>query len=269
MSYTPPTMPPLPGERPQSRRVHSEARWTARRLSRPRSQSLASRLTRRFEIEWLSETGIESAIRVAPALPVFEQAFGAFAHGVLIQTSEGPVAVEDLVPGMYLECAGGRSAQLLWKGAITLVPGAPSMSEIPDRLYRVMPDAFGLGRPVQDQTFGPHARRFDRDPKVRAALGSDAALVPMSAASDGMSVIEVNPVAATRVYHLACENHETILAAGLEVETYHPGPDAALSLSEEMMQHFLMFFPYIRNIRDFGRLTAPRISATELESLTF
>lgn len=267
MSYTPPTLPPFPGETTPTRRVHSEARWTARRLSRPRSQSLASRLTRRFEIEWLSENGVESAIRVAPALPAFEQAFGAFTHGVLVQTTEGPVAVEDLMPGMFLECAGGHTAQLLWKGAITLVPGAPSMSETPDRLYRVMPDAFGLGRPAQDQTFGPHARRFNRDPKVRAALGAETALVPLSATADGMSVIEVHPVAATRVYHLACENHETILAAGMEVETYHPGPDAALSLSDEMMQHFLMFFPYIRNIRDFGRLIAPRISASELAAI--
>lgn len=266
MSYTPPTLPPFPGETP-TRRVHSEARWTARRVTRPQSQSLATKLTRRFEIEWLAENGVQSSVRVAPALPVFEQAFGAFAHGVLVQTTEGPVAVEDLLPGAFLECAGGHTSQLLWKGAITLVPGAPSMSELPDRLYRVMPDAFGLGRPSQDQTFGPHARRFNRDPKVRAALGAETALVPLSATADGMAVIEVTPVAATRVYHLACEKHETIFAAGMEVETYHPGPDVALSLSDEMMQHFLMFFPYIRSIRDFGRLTAPRITSAELAAI--
>jgi hypothetical protein len=238
-----------------------------RRTTRPRSVTLTTRLTRRFETEWLEDGEVRSASRVAPALPVFEQAFGAFSHGVLVQTSEGPVAVEDLLPGMELDCSDGHRATLMWKGSITLVPGAPSMSDIPDRLYRVMPDAFGLGRPVQDQTFGPHVRRFDRDPKVRAALGTAAALVPLSAAVDGMSVIEVTPVAPTRVYHLACEKHERILAAGLEVETYHPGPDAALSLSDEMMQHFLMFFPYIRSIRDFGRLAAPRISADELAAI--
>ena len=53
----------------------------------------------------------------------------------------------------------------------------------------------------------------------------------------------------------------------MEVETYHPGPDVALSLSEEMMRHFLQFFPYIRDIRDFGRLTAPRISEIDLQML--
>ncbi len=171
------------------------------------------------------------------------------------------------MPGTMLECANGRTAELIWKGAITLVPGAPSMNDEPDHLYRVMSDAFGLGRPVQDQTFGPHARRFNRDPKVRAALGAEAALVPLSTGADGMSVIEVTPVAPTKVYHLACENHETILAAGLEVETYHPGPDVALSLSDEMMRYYLKFFPYLSGISGFGRLAAPRITVEELDGL--
>ena len=260
-----PTLPPHPSQ--TSRRVLSEARWTARRITRPRSNSLKTKLTRRFDIEWLEDGQPQEATRLAPAIPVFEQAFGAFTHGVLIQTTEGPVAVEDLYPGMFLETPSGVPVKLIWKGSIQLVPGAPSMSDIPDRLFRVMPDAFGLGRPVQDQTFGPHARRLNRDPKVRSALGTDAALVPLSASADGMGVVEVHPVAATRVYHLACETHETILAGGIEVETYHPGPDAALSLSDEMMQYFLMFFPYIRDIREFGRLAAPRISAEEMSAI--
>ena len=147
------------------------------------------------------------------------------------------------------------------------MPNAPTLSDEPDRLYRVMPDAFGLGRPVQDQTFGPHVRRLDRDPKIRASLGSDAALVPLAALVDGHSVIEVTPVAPTRVYHLACEDHATILAAGLEVETYHPGPETPLSLSEEMMMQFMGFFPHISAIRDFGRLLAPRLTRSDVHAI--
>lgn len=260
MSYTPPSTP----SHEPTRRVHSEARWTARRVSRTLSKPLSARLTRRFDIEWLDGSEVQSSSHVAPALPAFEQAFGAFAHGILIQTTDGPIGVEDLEPGMFLERPDGKVAQLLWKGAITLVPGAPASAEMPDKLYRVTADSFGLGRPAQDQTFGPHARRFDRDPKLRSALGAEAALVPLSAMADGTGVIEVNPVTPTRVYHLVCGAHETILAAGLEVETYHPGPDVAISLSEEMMRHFMAFFPHLGNIRDFGRLAAPRINADEL-----
>jgi hypothetical protein len=252
-----------------SRRV-SEPVWTVRRqTSQPPISTAAplpkARITRRFEIEWLSADGeVSSDVLVAPALPAFEAAFGAFTHGVLIQTSEGPVAVEDLCPGMYLENANGQASQLVWKGAITLVPGAPTLSDQPDRLYRVMPDAFGLGRPVQDQTFGPHVRRLDRDPKLRAALGAGAALVPLAAMADGHAVIEVTPVSPTRVYHLACEEHTTILAAGLEVESFHPGPEMPLSLPEELMAVFMNFFPNFAHIRDFGRLATPRLTADDM-----
>lgn len=251
---------------PSQRRV-SEPAWTVRRVSRPIAPMPKARVTRRFECEWLADGEVQDLVTVAPALPIFEQAFGAFTHGVLVNTTDGPVAVEDLIPGMYLECAGGGVSQLLWKGAITLVPGAPTIGERPDRLYRVMSDAFGLGRPVQDQTFGPHARRLDRSPMLRATLGTDMALTPISAVADGAGVIEVNPVSATRVYHLACEKHQAILAAGLEVETYHPGPETPLSLSDEMMQLFMGFFPHLNTIRDFGRLIAPRVSAEDLEAI--
>ena len=196
-------------------RLRAEQPWTVRRTNIPAPHQHTSRLTRRFEVEWLEGENVMDSVHVAPALPVFEKAFAAFTHGVLIQTAEGPVAVEDLVPGTQLECANGRTSRLMWKGSIMLVPNAPALGDEPDRLYRVMPDAFGLGRPVQDQTFGPHARRLDRDPKIRASLGAEMALVPLSALADGHSVIEVTPMSATRVYHLACEDHATILAAGL------------------------------------------------------
>lgn len=268
-----PQFPQLPQ---QSARRMSEPAWTVRRqttrpvsVPAPTTAMPKARITRRFEVEWLDASDeVQSDVVVAPALPAFESAFGAFTHGVLITTTDGPVAVEDLVPGMYLEGAGGRVTKLLWKGSITLVPGAPTMSDEPDRLYRVMADALGLGRPVQDQTFGPHARRLDRDPKIRAAMGTEAALVPLSAMADGNSVIEVTPVSPTRVYHLVCERHETILAAGLEVESFHPGPEMPLSLPEELMQVFLNFFPNFDHIRDFGRLATPRLGPEDMAMMS-
>ena len=264
-----PTLPPFPE---LSARTVSEPAWTvpSRTVSRtPVSRAPnkpKSRITRRFECEWLEDGLVQSAITVAPALPAFEAAFNAFTHGTIIQTSQGPVAVEDLCPGMMLETASGRHVRLMWKGAITLVPGGPTLGDEP-RLYRVMPDSFGLGRPAQDQTFGPGARRLNRDPKLRASMGAEAAPVPLPSLVDGHCIVEVTPVSPTRVYHLVCELHETILAAGLEVETFHPGPETPISLPEEMLALFMRFFPHMRHIRDFGRLSMPRVTEDELSSL--
>lgn len=267
MSATP-TLPPLPQ---MSARQVSEPAWRAQRRVSRRPISVPpvtpkARVTRRFECEWLADGMVESSITVAPALPAFEAAFNAFTHGALIQTVDGPVAVEDLVPGMELETGNGGRTRLMWKGSINLVPGAPTLGD-PPRLYRVMTDAFGLGRPVQDQTFGPGARRLNRDPKVRSAMGAESVYVPLPVIADGHTVIEVNPVSPTRVYHLACETHQTILAAGLEVESFHPGPETPISLPEEMLAFFMRFFPHLTTVRDFGRLTSPRISNEEFDSI--
>ena len=257
-----------PSARDPYRRPADQA-WTVRKSKMPRAEVTMpkARVTRRFETEWLEDGQVQSHTTTAPAFPAFEQAFSAFSHGVLIHTTNGPVAVEDLEPGMHLECPNGGVTKLMWKGSITIVPGAPTLNAEPDKLYRVMSDSFGLGRPLQDQTFGPAARRLDRDAKIRATIGAEAALVPLSAQADGHSVIAVNPVSPTRVYHLACETHETILAAGLEVESYHPGPETPISLPEEVMRLFMTFFPHLNHVRDFGHLNAPRLSAEDLSAI--
>ena len=106
MNQRTPTLPQFPGDIapvPAPAPLRSEQPWTVRRTSRPVSRPVKPRLTRRFEIEWLEDdNAVLDEIHVAPALPIFEKAFGAFTHGVLIHTTDGPVAVEDLVPGMHL-----------------------------------------------------------------------------------------------------------------------------------------------------------------------
>ena len=263
MSYSPDV--PV---RQKSRRVVSKPAWTVRRRSAPRPATpLSARITRRFEVEWFDGKDVQDFSRVAPALPAFEEAFGAFAHGVLIQTDEGPVAIEDLLPGAMLETGDGEYSQLLWKGSIMMVPSAPTLSDAPQKLYRMMPDALGPGRPTQDQTFGPHARRLDRDPKARAAYGVSEAFVPIESLTDGTAVVGVTPPAPVRIYHLATEHHAVIKANGVELETYHPGPDLSLSMSDEMMSVFISFFPHLTDIREFGRMAAARLNIGDMAAL--
>ena len=236
--------------------------WTVRSAPVQRRQVRQVALTRRYEVMYLDDDAqIQDFIRVAPAIPIFEQAFSAFAHGVLINTAQGPVAVEDLVPGMEIEAAKGGTTTLKWVGAITLVPGAPSASDDPQRLYRITADALGLGRPATDATFGPAARLLKRDPAVVNALGAEAALSPVSAMEDGVSVVALNPVSPVRVYHLAFDSHQVIMANGVEVESYHPGPDAHYSMSQELRELFVSLFPHIDSLQGFGRMMWPRFDS--------
>ncbi len=233
--------------------------WTVLSAMNARPTSRPVALTRRYEVSWIDEDGqFESFMRIAPAIPVFEEAFSAFAHGALIATTEGPVAVEDLEPGMGIETAAGTVETLRWLGAITLIPDAPNADEAPARLYRVTADAFGLARPGADVTLGPAARLMNRDPTIRNALGCEAALAPVASFVDGVNVVEINLVSPVRVYHLAFDGHHVIRTGGLEVESYHPGPDAHYSMSREMRDVFLSFFPHIATMQGFGRVLWPR-----------
>ncbi|MEL6169110.1 MAG: Hint domain-containing protein [Pseudomonadota bacterium] len=241
--------------RPASRK------WNVRTAHLPQPAPIVRELprTRRYEVRFADERGdVQEFVRIAPALPAFEAGFNAFTHGALIMTTTGPVAVEDLEPGMYLETASGRAVELKWLGAITLVPGAPCAEPGQSRTYRVCADAFGLGRPASDVTLGPGARLLNRSPDLRATLGTEGALAPVADFADGMSVVELTPVSPVRVYHLALNGHEVIYANGIEVESFHPGPQTALSLSTEMADFFLGLFPHITRFEDFGRMLWPR-----------
>mgnify|MGYP001814315207 CR=1 FL=1 len=233
--------------------------WTVLSAGQRRPSREHIPLTRRYEVSWIDDDGqFESFARIAPAMPIFEDAFSAFAHGAVISTTEGPVPVEDVEPGMGIETASGSVAKLRWVGAITLVPGAPTSTDEPPRLYRITPDSFGLGRPATDVTLGPAARLLNRDPAIRNALGCEAALAPVATFSDGMGVIEITPASPVKVYHLAFDGHHVIRVGGLDVESYHPGADAHYSMSRELREVFLSLFPHVATMQGFGRVLWPR-----------
>ena len=240
--------------------------WTIRNAGQPAAPvpPRSTGLTRRYEVTWVDDDGnVDSFVRVGPAIPIFEQAFSAFAHGAMIATDEGPVAVEDLVPGMMVETSSGSYERLRWVGAMTLIPGAPVPDDQPQCLYRVTADALGLGRPPMDVTFGPAARILNRDPAIRNALGAEAALAPVATFEDGVSVVALTPASAVRVYHLAFDGHHVIHAGGIEVESYHPGPDAHYSMSQELRQVFLSMFPHMETLQGFGRVLWPRFETQD------
>lgn len=222
---------------------------------------------RKVEIAWLSPADtVEEASRLVPALPVFEEAFAAFARGTLFSTSRGLVAVEDIWPGIEVRVAGGAMRRLLWRGSTTVVPaGSGRVDPAMTRLTRVLADALGIARPIQDLLLGPHARMVRRGAAVRALTGGEAALVPAADLADGVSVIQVSPPSPVPVFHLGFDRHERLEAHGVEVESQHPGSLQAQSLPAEVLDLWLSCFPHRRALADWGVPALPRLSRSELE----
>jgi hypothetical protein len=120
-------------------------------------------LNRRYEIAYLDPQGhVGCETRLAPAIPEIENAFCALARGSVVATTEGPVAIEDIVPGMVALTAEGREETMTWIGSMTLFPANAMPGMTPRRLVRVTGDAFGVGRPMPDLILGPSARLLIR-----------------------------------------------------------------------------------------------------------
>lgn len=230
--------------------------WTVNRpnnlMAKPKQLDV---VTRRYEIDWLCADGsLDSKTCVAPALPVFEQAFSAFAQGALIQTDSGYVAVEDLRPGAMIATADGGLQPLLWVGSMTIFPNQFDMGLSASQLSRITDGSYGHDRGCPDLVMGPAARIL---PGVMA-IDSSSRLVNPSELNDGNSVICVNVVSPVRVFHLALANHRLIRANGILAESYHPGHQPHMEMAPELYNHFTALFPHLNSIDDFGPLNHKR-----------
>jgi hypothetical protein len=217
--------------------------------------------TRVCEITYLCGDGsIGDARHAVPAHPVFDAAFSAFARGTLITTSRGPVAVEDLAPGMKVATHERDPSPILWIGSMTwrrdrqMTDHGASAA----RLTRILTGALGLGRPLADVLTGQGARIAQRGDCRSGGARSDLMLRPIHDMIDGTHVIALSPPGDVQLYHIALRRHATITAAGLEFETYHPGSGFEHHLTYRQLALFLSLFPHVMRPAEFGSLAYPR-----------
>ena len=189
--------------------------------------------------------------RRIPTLPKFDQAFSAFGQGTLFQADSGLVAVEDLQPGDRLMTADGTAEPLVWIGATTFSPSDQGQRIC---LTRAMADSFGVNRPECFVSFGPGARVLQTPPDQRSVAEGRQMMTPAHAFVDGVNVIEVMPPTPVRLFHLAMQRHTALIAGGLEVESYHPGPQPLHLLSHTMRSVFMSLFPHLQQVQDFGAM---------------
>lgn len=213
-------------------------------------------MTRNFELAALRADGrLHISQLKAPILPLFDGAFSAFAHGSLMSTPNGGVAVEDLQPGDELETSTGEAAKIMWIGSSTFVPAAPER-RMP--LIRIMADTFGQSRPSSFLTVGPTARLLQTPDHMRGENSGTRMFTYASEFVDGVNVIEVCPPTPVRMFHICLTRHAAIKVGGMEMETYHPGSAALRSVSHATRDLFLSMFPHISHSSDFGPLAHPR-----------
>lgn len=232
-------------------------------LPRPNSAPPVKIAKRVYDVAGLRNDGsFYSNQTIAPAHPLFEAAFSAFARGSLVQTAQGQIAIEDLQPGDMLITSTGQAAELVWIGSSSFTP-----SETGRRapLVRIMADAFGVNRPDRFLTVGPGARILQTPPSLRGTADGAQLLTPARAFVDGVNVIEVVPPTPVRLFHLCLKQHAAINVGGLEMETFHPGIAATHQVTHALRDQFLSLFEHIAHVAHFGPLGHPRAPEEDLD----
>lgn len=232
-------------------------------------QARARPQLRRYEVTTLLPNGnIVDTRHIAPALPMFEDAFCAFSRGSMVETETGPVAIEDILPGDRVLTSLGDAQPVIWKGSTTIVPGKPGPQGRCMHLTRIMADSFGMQRPMSCVIAGPSARLLHTPEHLRAVSGGARMLTPIQEFIDGMNVIETAPPTPVEMYHLCLPRHAVIRVGGLEFETYHPGIGAGRMSSPAMQTLFLNLFAHADSMSGFGELAYPRAGDGQLDALS-
>ena len=204
-------------------------------------------LMRRYHVSHLDPLTNECSdqVKIAPAIPAFELAFAAMARGTLLAGPQGPVAIEDLRPGMWLETADKGACQVQWIGMMTFVPHLHHHGDSIEALLRITADSFGVGRPMPDLLLGPGARLVRERPGMEGP-----ARLPIAEQADGESVLRIVPPAPVALYHVGFAEPHILCANGLEIESFQPARDQHEGLDAEMMALYRRLFPHVRDWDD-------------------
>lgn len=157
------------------------------------------------------------------------EALAGFAAGTLIDTPDGPRAVETLVAGEVVTTLGNGSRPLRWVGRRRVE--AVEMLAHPG----LRPVAFGPGilGNARDLLVSPQQRLLIDDWRAAVYFGEDRVLVAAQALVDDQAARVMLPAGGIDYVMLLCDRHEVLLAEGALSESFHPGETGLAALLPE------------------------------------
>jgi hypothetical protein len=137
-----------------------------------------------------------------------------FAAGTLIETLEGPVAVERLSVGDEVRTVLGGPGGIVWTGSRAV---NCARHPAPETVWpvRIAAGAFGENVPERDLFVSPDH-----------AIHVDGVLIPAKRLVNGTTIRQVR-TARIVYHHIELERHDVVLAEGLAAETYLDTGDRA------------------------------------------
>lgn len=205
-----------------------------------------------YAVTYLRGDGVIAEIRTqATACAALHDAFCVLGRGTILQRPDGPVAVEDVMPGDLVRCRDGGFAPVLWHGR-TILPPPDRTQTAPLCLTRIRADALGLGQPVQDLILGPAAR-------LRPIAGRGNGLLQVPAAGrapghyiDNETFIALRPTHPVALHQLGFASDETMLVNGIGVASLQMCTRSGSKRPDMALARYRALFPHLDTLADQG-----------------
>jgi len=181
-----------------------------------------------------------------------------FTPGTMIETNEGPVAVEHLAAGMRVLTRDNGYQTIRWVGRRDLSPVEmvlrPQLQPV-----RIRRDALGPSMPEADMIVSPQHRMLLTGPRAELLFGEGEVLAA-ALHMVGTPGVERLSVSSVSYLHLLFDSHEIILANGAWTESFQPGDLSLGSMDAPQRDELFTLFPELREQVADSRWEAARLS---------
>lgn len=177
-----------------------------------------------------------------------------FTEGTLIDTPDGPRAVETLKPGDLVLTLDHGPRPLRWTGSRS-VPAQGTLAPVV-----ITAGTFGATR---DTAVSPQHRILLRGWQAEMLFGEPEVLAPAIALVNGDTVYQRRG-GEVRYVHILFDTHQIVRADGTWSESFHPGPVGMSTLERAARDELLTLFPELRRDPDaYGPSARPGIRRSE------
>ncbi|MCK0101817.1 Hint domain-containing protein [Pseudohalocynthiibacter sp. F2068] len=155
-----------------------------------------------------------------------------FLRGTYIRTPKGEVPVETLRAGDLVTNSKGKQIALRWVSSRKLSP-TNLMLEPKYRPIRVPEGSFGNNKPFADLWLSPLHRIVVRGWEVELYFGEVEVFAATKHVVQNQTTSRSARFRNIEYFHLLFDQHDVVLANGLETESLFPGDTAIASLTED------------------------------------
>lgn len=168
-----------------------------------------------------------------------------FGEGTLIDTPDGPRAVEELAAGDLVTTLDHGAKPILWISKSSHVWPGSSENALP---IQIRAGALGPGMPARDLVVSPQHKVL----LAESTNPDDGILGPAKGLTSRPGIRVMRGKRAITYYHVLLEAHEILLSEGLPSESFYPGPQAMKMLKYRQRNAVLTLFPKLKINPDDG-----------------